>query len=509
MHVKTITWSKDANQLVDYNDSHLYTSSFEISSNCIIVRVGNEIAAVKEEKLQEGFQLLCSIKCTQVDYYYLPIKIQKESIYDELMTGDSSWFVLRNNKLSDNNQSTRYLVTEGDMLKLGRIWLKIKKIKHESNHINTSYSNNDIYQSRLTDAREGNIKSSPKKAKSEDKDNDKNKPKKKENAQKDQPKPVCRICYGEEANDDPLIQPCVCSGTMKYIHVSCIKQWLTSKVCLKSSINTDCVAYLVSKIECELCKTSFPDYVRHNGELFELLDFGQSFDNYIVFEKISLDSNGNRFLYFVNFNENSQINIGRGHEANLILEEISVSRIHCIISKVQKSFYIEDNASKFGTLILIQAPQLKVIQGLPLNVQIGRTNLQMTIKEPFRFFTCCGVTEYNNNSYDRENMKHIDANRFKVTREEEADSEDGNEENEKKIMKDEQGDNSAGLLLNPDVNNKDEIEQNYQLKLNSITKHKATGVNQDYVTIGDNNENIENNENNNIQINKAKDGNMK
>ncbi len=38
--------------------------------------------------------------------------------------------------------------------------------------------------------------------------------------------PLCRICYcSEEEVDSPLINPCCCSGTMKYIHLSCLQQW--------------------------------------------------------------------------------------------------------------------------------------------------------------------------------------------------------------------------------------------------------------------------------------------
>jgi hypothetical protein len=38
--------------------------------------------------------------------------------------------------------------------------------------------------------------------------------------------PICRICLGDENyNNNPLINPCTCSGTMKYIHLYCLKQW--------------------------------------------------------------------------------------------------------------------------------------------------------------------------------------------------------------------------------------------------------------------------------------------
>lgn len=43
--------------------------------------------------------------------------------------------------------------------------------------------------------------------------------------------PNCRICLGEEEDktQNELISPCLCAGTMKTIHVECLKQWLNSK----------------------------------------------------------------------------------------------------------------------------------------------------------------------------------------------------------------------------------------------------------------------------------------
>ena len=44
----------------------------------------------------------------------------------------------------------------------------------------------------------------------------------------------CRICLGEEEDDEiennPLISPCKCNGTMQYIHLDCLKKWLDSKI---------------------------------------------------------------------------------------------------------------------------------------------------------------------------------------------------------------------------------------------------------------------------------------
>lgn len=58
-------------------------------------------------------------------------------------------------------------------------------------------------------------------------------------------KKVCRICYEPKRDDDPLLMPCLCEGSMKYVHRSCIKKWIeNSKVILDNP-------------KCEVCKTQF------------------------------------------------------------------------------------------------------------------------------------------------------------------------------------------------------------------------------------------------------------
>lgn len=38
--------------------------------------------------------------------------------------------------------------------------------------------------------------------------------------------PICKICHTVGRDDDPLISPCRCSGTMQYIHCGCLMRWL-------------------------------------------------------------------------------------------------------------------------------------------------------------------------------------------------------------------------------------------------------------------------------------------
>jgi hypothetical protein len=40
----------------------------------------------------------------------------------------------------------------------------------------------------------------------------------------------CRICLGEEnEQDNEMITPCKCKGTMQFIHVNCLQEWVNGK----------------------------------------------------------------------------------------------------------------------------------------------------------------------------------------------------------------------------------------------------------------------------------------
>ena len=46
------------------------------------------------------------------------------------------------------------------------------------------------------------------------------------------------------------------------------------------------------------------------------------------------------------------IRVGRGHDADIRVTDISVSRFHALINRNEDGdFFVEDNKSKFGTLM--------------------------------------------------------------------------------------------------------------------------------------------------------------
>ena len=205
---------------------------------------------------------------------------------------------------------------------------------------------------------------------------------------------LCKICYNEEENpENPLVQPCQCSGSLKYIHLNCLKHWLNTKSCIKTDSNERFISFLVKPIECEICKAKFPDFIRHKDKLYEILEPNIDFESYCYLEILTLDKDRKRYIYVINLNINTKLKLGRGHEANLSLGDISVSRVHSILTIENKKIYLEGNNSKFGTLILVQSPILKLIEDLPLHIQIGRTYMDCKIKKNGGFFLCCGVSE--------------------------------------------------------------------------------------------------------------------
>lgn len=65
--------------------------------------------------------------------------------------------------------------------------------------------------------------------------------------------PCCRICLQTEESDaNPLISPCLCSGTMKYLHVECLQKWLKNKTIFRENETT--LTTLWKGLECDICK---------------------------------------------------------------------------------------------------------------------------------------------------------------------------------------------------------------------------------------------------------------
>ena len=383
---------------------------------------------------------------------------------DNISSLNNAWFLLKPEKME--RKISKYKINEGDIIKIGRITIRIKEIKlngnnndyylnhHKSgnnisnNSINIINSNNnntriinDVIEitknenyknNQLQSLRTGTNQTRAPSHKSnkililkedkiriENKDNDVNiiqedneikseKSNKNDNnneleiKRKATKNKICRICYMEEddSKNNPLLDPCTCSGSMKYIHYNCLKHWVNSKCYTKiETINQCCSIYKIKPLECELCKTQFPDVITKNGNIYNISEFKPEFENYLIFESLTLDKNKNKYNYVVSLNENdNMIYVGRDKESHVLFSDISVSRTHCILHIEKNNIYINDNDSTFGTLILMQLNSIKLMENLPLYMQIGRTFFKIL---PVKQKSCfsCNVSETTNDKY--------------------------------------------------------------------------------------------------------------
>ena len=471
-------------------------------------------------------------------------------------TDNLSWLVYKGNKIPLNKN--KYHIREGDIIKLGREWLLIKDI-HLSNktkkkikinnqgkigenqgimlsfHTQTNQSLNlnddfnfennateeekdkdDLYKAK--DNKEGDIKNNEnnenkiknnnininnksdiknKNVEKKEKDLISMKSEKNSEINKKKNKKICRICYTEELDkkNNPLIKPCKCSGSMKYIHYECLLHWLKTKVLINKNVynnNGFFSIYSLNLIECELCKKHLPNYIRHKNKVYSLIDLEKKFNedikkpkknedkegdlnifnkknkdndnNYIIFDTITPGKKENKYRYLVKFDKNNIMKIGRALEMQLILNDISVSRNHCQLKIEEEDgcIIMEDNNSKFGTLVLIQAETIEILKGHVLTVQVGTNFLNIGFKKQTNIFGCCNAEEIDvKHSYEKINYLSI-----KYDKSNEILNESITPEN----SDDEEGPENINKDINKDLIDKDEEVKKLELKLNEEEK---------------------------------------
>ena len=462
--MNTQTWDKYICELIDYYSTDLYSSKIETNESGHVYRQFNNVKFYNH-KLNETKEneYLMHLDCNE-NQFFIDVNSYKIDDDENICSNNSTWFSLKSDKKNKNNRLNMFKISEGDVVKIGKIIIRIRKIKFQSDKHNNKKINIDINNNKyeLSNSAKSesvsvlrelgtnslfnyninnnnvqndiNLNTVKKQKEEEDKENEMlsiNKTSNKkvnskkinfktpekiffeENQKKkstDFPSRCCRICYlEEETESNPLIQPCLCSGSLKYIHLDCLKKWIGTRNWTRVENNENVCIYLIKEIDCELCKNKLPDYIRHKNKLYKIIEFKIDFKNYISFENLTLDKQKNKFIYVINLDKKKDIKIGRGHEANIILSDISVSRVHCVLNVYNKNVYLQDNEAKYGTLVLVQTPRLNIIDNIDLNLQIGRSFINCKNKAPFKLFKCCDNNNevINYNSYFKQNSKKI------------------------------------------------------------------------------------------------------
>lgn len=101
---------------------------------------------------------------------------------------------------------------------------------------------------------------------------------------------------------------------------------------------------------------------------------------YIILESLSSEKNSSRTIHVVSIStDQSSFSLGRGHDSELRINDISVSRKHASLEYKDGNFVLTDLKSKFGTLMLI-SESVKLSEQNNKTFQIGRTVITIKAK---------------------------------------------------------------------------------------------------------------------------------
>ena len=383
----TKTWVRDSHGLFDYESTQTRNLNAVLAESIYIARKKHDIKTINnlnELKIDEE-ELLFNVKNDNVDEYILenqvPILIQptEKNIND---LSNKIWYVLNNDPEKSNNSNQTivnknddYYLCKNDVIKLGRV-------KYSLNEINIPSRQNNIDRSTpLTDDTKYDIDELNKNTESvfdfifQAKDS---------SDYKDIPddERLCKICYSEDNDkeNNPLVHLCNCNGGLRFSHFECIKKWMQTKLVTKEKKKKTVKSYNIKSFNCEICKTPYPFKFKLNGieKPFELIDLEKPVGcDYIILESLNqMKENCNIKSIHVIQLTGDELTIGRGHESDVRINDISVSRKHAILkyNSEDGTLLLKDLKSKFGTLILIKKP-LK-IKEKKIHLQIGRTYIE-------------------------------------------------------------------------------------------------------------------------------------
>eukprot|EP00931_Biecheleriopsis_adriatica_P028836 TRINITY_DN17194_c0_g1_i1.p1 TRINITY_DN17194_c0_g1~~TRINITY_DN17194_c0_g1_i1.p1 ORF type:complete len:375 (+),score=71.05 TRINITY_DN17194_c0_g1_i1:74-1198(+) len=331
------TWARDSHDLFDFEASQLQTKTFDVTSPAKFFRSGTDVQMLSDgEMAPAGGEPM--LKLMQKDGNYVVDKAANSSASKKL------WLVVRD--LPNHG----HRLAENDVIKLGRFKFRVRQmVASEGSSMQPElFLDESLPVCEIEPDHETNLSST-----------------------------LCRICLLEgSTDDDPLIRPCQCRGSIEYVHLGCLRHWVKGRLNLA---DTQEGSYFYRPLPCELCKAPYPASVGKSGKKMPLVEVPKTSPPFIVLENMMRDSqqHSSRGLHVVSLAESKTLKLGRGHESNVRIADVSISRCHATIRFHRGEFILEDNNSKFGTLVAMKKAQ-QLLAGSPLSIQVGRTVLSLT-----------------------------------------------------------------------------------------------------------------------------------
>jgi len=244
--------------------------------------------------------------------------------------------VVRNMKSQQPKSGMDYQLSKGDIIKLGRLKFAIKDFRTRTAQANIDNKEGagsspikQPYRSNVDESvNEVDPDSENEFAEEEEVEIDCGfvKNAEEENIQ-------CKICWdNNQTVENPLLNSCKCDGSVRYIHYACLKHWLKQKMAKKEESNH--ISYTWKQFECEICKKPYPYVFKSQGKRYRMVDIELPTDQrkFLWLESLTFEKNSSRMVHIIFPDEDhTEFKLGRGHESNLRVSDISVSRCHAMI----------------------------------------------------------------------------------------------------------------------------------------------------------------------------------
>mmetsp|Transcript_39976 Transcript_39976/g.70323 ORF Transcript_39976/g.70323 Transcript_39976/m.70323 type:complete len:437 (-) Transcript_39976:199-1509(-) len=340
VQVVSSTWARDSHDLFDFEAHHLHTKTLTVQRSMTCIRNGTDVQMLGQHvSPPPGSEQL--LRLVQKDGTFWVDKASPSSGSKKL------WLVVRD--LSTCGQK----LTEGDIIKLGRFKFRVRQmVASESDGLQPELRLDDTGVMVCTDPRAN-----------------------------DMSQIMCRICLLEgSSEDDPLITPCQCKGSIEHVHLGCLRHWIKGRLNLSDSSTS----FFYKPLACELCKAVYPAYL-HVGpgekDRVPLVEVPRTQPPFIALENMVRDSHQHSChgLHVVSLADNKLLKLGRGHECDVRIADVSISRCHATIRFHRGQFVLEDHNSKFGTLIAMKKPRALEANGA-ISIQVGRTVLSLSLQ---------------------------------------------------------------------------------------------------------------------------------
>jgi len=169
--------------------------------------------------------------------------------------------------------------------------------------------------------------------------------------------PQCYICYECGETGNPLINPCQCAGSVKYVHLSCLSRWVQPEG--SSTVNT----------HCPVCKARYPEktqamMIRPPAVLLE------SWSNHRSL----------KLRHWISFAQHGTASLGRFTEQNdVVIPDHSVSGEHALLVHNNGEFWLHDRESSNGSFIRLCNP-LRLAFGEIVHLKMGKSLLCIQAK---------------------------------------------------------------------------------------------------------------------------------